>query len=119
MKNEDYTFIIDVGVGRIIESWLQQQKFSVIGIRSLNPEMADTDIIELANKEDAIIITMDKDFGELVYHSEKAHAGVLLLRLEDATGEEKVEVIRFIIDNFKDLLEHKFCVFKNGRLRIR
>jgi predicted nuclease of predicted toxin-antitoxin system len=66
-----------------------------------------------------MVITMDKDFGDLVYHSGKAHKGVLLLRLEDATGEEKAETMQFIMDNFKNQIEGKFCVFKNGRLRIR
>lgn len=66
-----------------------------------------------------MVITMDKDFGELVYHSSKAHKGVLLLRLEDATGDEKAAVMQFILDNFKNQIDCKFCVFKNGRLRIR
>ena len=66
-----------------------------------------------------MVVTMDKDFGELVYHSGKAHSGVLLLRLEDATGDEKVEIMQFIMDNFSSQIENKFCVFKNGRLRVR
>ena len=119
MKNEDYTFIIDVGVGRIIESWLQQQNFSVIGIRSLNPEMADTDIIELANKEDAIIITMDKDFGELIFKNKFQHKGVLLLRLEDAVAEEKLAVIQNIFPEHLLNIKNKFAVYQNGKLRIR
>ena len=56
MKNEDYKFVVDVGVGRIIETWLAEQSFSVISIRTMNPEMPDTDIMELANRENAIII---------------------------------------------------------------
>ena len=81
--------------------------------------MPDSDILSIAKNEERMVITMDKDFGELVYHSRQAHKGVLLLRLEDATGEEKVVVMAYIMDNFKDILQGKFCVFKNGRLRIR
>lgn len=65
--------IIDVGVGRIIEEWLTQQGFNVIAIIKIDPEMADSDIIRLANNEDAIIITMDKDFGELVFKIHTSH----------------------------------------------
>ena len=39
--------------------------------------------------------------------------------LEDATGDEKVAVVQFILDNFEAHIESKFCVYKNGRLRIR
>jgi predicted nuclease of predicted toxin-antitoxin system len=30
--------------------------------------------------KDAIIITMDKDFGELVFREKNTHKGILLLR---------------------------------------
>ena len=66
-----------------------------------------------------MIITMDKDFGELVYNSGLAHSGVLILRLENATGEEKVQTIRAILDEFAVSIENKFCVYQNGKLRIR
>lgn len=46
-----------------------------------------------------MIITMDKDFGELVFNSGKRHAGVLILRLEDADGDTKVGVVKTILCN--------------------
>jgi predicted nuclease of predicted toxin-antitoxin system len=119
MKNDEYKFIIDVGVGRVIENWLAQQNFSVIAISSLNPEMADMDIIELANKEDAIIISMDKDFGELIFKNKIRHKGVLLLRLEDAVAGEKLAVIQNIFPERLLDIKNKFAVYQNGKLRTR
>ncbi len=112
-------FILDVGVGNKVEHYLTSQGYDATLISTINPSMPDSEILAIAENENRMVITMDKDFGELVYHSEKVHAGVLLLRLEDATGDEKVEVMKFIIENFINLMESKFCVFKNGRLRIR
>ena len=119
MKNEDYKFVVDVGVGRIIETWLAQQNFSVFSVRSLNPEMTDADIIELANKQAAIIISMDKDFGELIFKNKIQHKGVLLLRLEDAVAEEKLAVIQNIFPEHLLDIKNKFAVYQNGKLRIR
>ncbi len=68
-SSSDLKFIIDVGVGRIIEEWLKLQGLTVISIATINPEMTDSEILKLADKEKAIIITMDKDFGELVFKS--------------------------------------------------
>jgi predicted nuclease of predicted toxin-antitoxin system len=119
MKNEEYKFVVDVGVGRIVENWLVQQDFSVIAIRTLNPEMADNDIVELANKENAIIISMDKDFGELIFKNKIQHTGVLLLRLEDAVAEEKLAVIQNIFPEHLLAIKNKFAVYQNGELRIR
>ena len=53
--------------------------FNVIAISKINPEIADSDILKLANNEDAVIITMDKDFGELVFKIHSSHKGILLL----------------------------------------
>ena len=111
--------VIDVGVGKIIEEWLSQQNFEVLSIRNLNHEMRDLDILKLANKRNALIITMDKDFGELVYKQFSFHHGVLLLRLEDAVAEEKLSVIQNIFPTHYSQIKNNFSVYQNGRLRIR
>jgi predicted nuclease of predicted toxin-antitoxin system len=112
-------FVLDVGVGNKVAQYLIANGYDATLITAIDPTMEDTNILSIAEIEERMVITMDKDFGELVYHSKKAHKGVLLLRLEDANGDEKVEIMKFIMDNFKDELEGKFCVFKNGRFRIR
>lgn len=117
MKNQ--TFIVDVGVGRVIEEWLKKELYEVIAIRDINPEMEDRHIIEIAIKEDAFIISMDKDFGELVFKNKLNHKGILLLRLEDAVAEEKLAAIQNIIPQYVDEIKDKFAVYQNGKLRIR
>jgi predicted nuclease of predicted toxin-antitoxin system len=112
-------FVLDVGVGNKVWQYLTANGYDATLITAINPSMPDSDILSIAEKEDRMVITMDTDFGELVYHSGKAHKGVLLLRLEDAKGDEKAAVMEFILINFKDQIVGKFCVFKNGRLRIR
>ena len=74
------------------------------------------DIIKLANNEEVIIITMDKDFGELVFKSHASHKGILLLRLEDAVAEEKLSAIQNIFPNHLSQIKNNFCVYQNGRL---
>lgn len=54
-----------------------------------------------------------------LYHSAMDHCGVLLLRLEDATGSEKREVVANILARHSADIVNRFCVFQNGRLRIR
>ena len=66
-----------------------------------------------------MVVTMDKDFGELVYHSARAHAGVLLLRMEAATGEEKRRVVVDIVERYAGAIAGKFAVYQRGKVRIR
>jgi hypothetical protein len=47
---------------------------------------------------------MDADFGELVYQSRQAHAGVLILRIPDADRLEKARVVRQVLDGYGEQL---------------
>jgi predicted nuclease of predicted toxin-antitoxin system len=119
MNTSNLKFIVDVGVGRSIEEWLLAQNFLVLAISSINPEMEDYQIIKLAIKEEGIIITMNKDFGELVFKNNNSHKGILLLRLDDAVSEEKLAVIQNIIPEHLEHLKNNFSVYQNGKLRTR
>jgi predicted nuclease of predicted toxin-antitoxin system len=55
--------------------------------------MEDLNIIEIAVKENASIISMDKDFGELVFKNKLSHKGIMLLKVEEAVAEEKLAAI--------------------------
>lgn len=88
-------------------------------MRDLDPSMPDQKILELAVAEGQIVVTMDEDFGKLVYRSGRAHAGVLLLRLEAATGDEKIEVLTSIVNMYSNEILGRFTVFQNGKLRIK
>lgn len=111
--------LVDAGVGRSVEDWLRQAGHDVQSVRDRDATMDDPDILAWAVQEQRLVITMDKDFGELVYHSGQAHAGVLLLRLEGANREEKVRVVEAIFSQHGDQLGGHFSVFQDGRLRIR
>lgn len=94
-------------------------EYDVKAVRQINSRMTDQEVIRIASQEDRIIITMDKDFGELVYHSMKKNHGVLLLRMGDATADEKRKILENIMKNHEDKLENHFCVYQNGRFRIK
>ena len=112
-------FLFDVGVSRKVELWLKENGYDIKAVRDINPRLADKEILDIAVKEERIIVTMDKDFGELIYKSGLAHRGVLLLRLDEAGSDEKLAIVRFILDNYSDEIFDKFCVFQKDRLRIK
>lgn len=111
--------LVDVGVGRLVEQWLAEQGHDVLAIRELNPRMSDSDILALAAAENRLVITMDKDFGDLVARAQQAHAGILLLRLEEADSQTKVRVVAEIFTSHANLLPGQYCVYQRTRLRAR
>jgi predicted nuclease of predicted toxin-antitoxin system len=119
MANPSLRFLVDVGVGKKVENWLSEHGYDVQSVRALNPRMPDQEILQIAVTEARMVVTMDKDFGEMIYRSGLAHHGVLLLRCEAATGEEKARIVAKILMQYADKLMNKFCVYLNGKLRIR
>jgi len=119
MKSSELKFLVDVGVGKKVEQYLKDEGYDTKAVRDIDPQMEDKDIICIAASEDRMVITMDKDFGELVYHSLLQHSGVLLLRLENATALEKLQVVRNILLTYSNQIKNCFCVFQNNKFRIR
>lgn len=112
-------FLVDVGVGRKVEEFLHASGYDVKTVRNIDPHAKDKDILAAAVTEARMVITMDKDFGDLVHNSGHSHSGVLILRLEDATGDQKAEIVKKILDEYADILLNAFCVYQDGKLRIR
>ncbi|OQA91472.1 MAG: hypothetical protein BWY25_03258 [Chloroflexi bacterium ADurb.Bin222] len=111
--------LVDVGGGRVVEQWLADQGHDVLAVRELDVRMLDADILALAAAEERLVITMDKDFGDLVVHARRGHAGVLLLRLDEADSQTKVRVVAEIFSSHADLLSGAYCVYQRDRLRVR
>lgn len=59
--------LMDVGVGTLCEEWLSQQGHDMLAVRNIDPQMGDDEILKIAAREERLAVTMDKDFGELVY----------------------------------------------------
>ena len=119
MRQERGRFLIDLNVGEAVANAIRQAGHDTFFVGNADPRMGDVDILRLAVHQRRIIITLDSDFGELVYHSGEPHNGVLLLRMPGAGVAEKVRVVEEIVDRYGSQLPHRFSVYRNGRLRIR
>ena len=119
MNASQLKFLVDVGVSIKVESWLIEREYDTKNVRDIDPRMPDKNILQIAVKEKRMVLTMDKDFGDLVYSSGLSHAGVLLLRIEDCNSEEKLSIVERILSKYGDGIHGKFCVYKDNKLRIR
>jgi predicted nuclease of predicted toxin-antitoxin system len=119
MNRSDLRFLVDFNVGQAVSEYLRTAGYDVSFVGELDPRMDDVDILDLAVREGRIVVTMDTDFGELVYHAGRPHAGVLLLRMPGARREQKVEAVAQILSQHATKLAGHFCVYHVGRLRVR
>ena len=65
--------------GRIIDG-LRLADHDVLAFAEASPGAADEEVLASADSEGVLLLTVDKDFGELVYRRQLAHCGVMLLR---------------------------------------
>jgi len=100
-------FLIDECTGKRLSFLFKNAGYDVLFVGDWKPSASDEEVLQKANDDGRILITDDKDFGELVYNSGELHSGVLILRLEDANGDRKVEIVKKIFSEADDCLEHK------------
>ena len=66
-----------------------------------------------------MLIAADRNFGELIFHQELAHAGVMFFRLPGATLHTKMAHLNTVLEEHADELERgKFLVITAGQMRV-
>lgn len=85
-----------------------------------HPELKTHDILERAHVENRIVLTFDRDYGELIYkHKLPAPDGVVYFRFDPSTPEEPAKILLDIKERGKTSLSGKFTVVERGRIRQR
>ncbi|WP_058868191.1 DUF5615 family PIN-like protein [Chloracidobacterium thermophilum] len=112
-------FLADESVDRLVVEHLRQEGHRVLYIAELGPGMSDEAVLNLANQETALLLTADKDFGEMVFRQGLNIQGVVLIRLAGLTHVRKAEVVALAVREHLPELSHSFAVITPGALRIR
>ena len=76
-------------------------------------------MLSTANSMRALLVTADKDFGELVFRRQQINAGVLLIRLAGLSPQSKAELVAVAVRDHSDELPGAFSVLSRGMIRIR
>jgi predicted nuclease of predicted toxin-antitoxin system len=98
---------------------LRNDGFDIDYVLELIPGAEDEAVLEMAYSQQRILITQDKDFGELVFRLHQPHHGIVLIRLEGYTPQFKAEIVtRFLQQHEKEMLD-KFTVIQPNAIRIR
>jgi predicted nuclease of predicted toxin-antitoxin system len=114
---EEIKFLLDVNVGRTVHGFLEREGFDVKWMLQINPRMDDADILSLAVAEGRVLITVDKDFGDLIFNQGMAHRGVI--RMEDTSPQVQVQYLRTLIRHHSEEITNHIIVLESGRIRIR
>ncbi len=111
--------LADESVDRQIVERLRRDGHRVVYVAETEPGMSDEAVLAAARREKALLLTADKDFGEIV-HRQRLHTyGIVLIRLAGVSSERKAEWVALAIREHADELKEAFTVLAPGMCRIR
>ncbi len=79
----------------------------------------DETVLARAFSEKRLLITEDKDFGELVYRLKKPTRGIILLRFDVSDRVFKIPRLRELLKHESQKLSGSFVVLEREKVRIR
>lgn len=112
-------FLANENIERPIVDHLRDAGHDVACIGELAPGASDEEVLRLADTESRLVLTNDKDFGEMAYRENRASAGIVLLRLEAQDGAEKAARLAHILPAIEERLPRHFAVVTERRVRMR
>ena len=113
------TLFIDESVAGAIVVRLQSDGHTLLIMRDIAQGAPDIDVLAQAVAAGAVLLTEDKDFGELVYHSGVAHPGVVLIRLAGLPRARRADLVSEAVRDHESELPNAFTVISPGGIRIR
>lgn len=113
------SWLADEGIDRIVVECLREAGYPVVWIAEQCPGASDERVLFLAHELSAVLITSDKDFGELVFRQGRASSGVLLARLSGLLPADRARRVREALDRHAEEFGGHFSVLSPRSLRIR
>jgi|SRR5271163_1642972 len=109
-------FLVDESTGKKICELLKAAGHDTIFVGDAMPGSTDEAVLAWAEREKRILITDDKDFGELVFRLDRPSTGVILLR----TKSNSLRRNRILLDVIKNMhLEGYFTTMGENTVKTR
>lgn len=112
-------FVADESVDQPIVVRLRADGHTVIAVVETEPGISDGTVLEMANQEKCILLTADKDFGEIVFRENRLSFGVILIRLSGLTAIAKADVVGMAVKEHAERLVGTFAVLTKNNIRMR
>jgi predicted nuclease of predicted toxin-antitoxin system len=112
-------FLADEGVDAAIVVAMRDDGHDVRWMAEELEGAKDPVILDAAAKDARILLTEDKDFGELVYRQRLHHRGVVLVRVDGISNVRKGRVVARAIREHEAELAGAFTVIQHATIRIR
>lgn len=111
-------FLVDECTGPSVARWLREQGHDVFSVYEEARGAEDDWLLAKAHAEGRILVTNDKDFGEKAVREGKPHKGIIILRLKDERTENKIRVMKRLLQQHATDLEDNLVIATDTTVRI-
>ena len=111
-------FVADESCAGPVIRALREAGHDVVAIAEIAKGATDEQVLERAVSEKRVLITEDRDFGELVYARGRSSAGVILVRFPSLARRAKSGTVVEAVTKLGPRLRNAFAVIQAGRVRI-
>jgi len=112
-------FLADEGVDAAIVTAIRSDGHDVRWMAEEMEGSTDDVVLDAAARDGRILITEDKDFGELVFRRRLHHRGVVLVRVDGIANDRKGRTVAQAIAEYQTQLTGAFTVIQHATIRIR
>ena len=113
------TLLADANIEASLVRWLRSQHHDVVWASELPPSTPDAKLIELANTEERVLLTYDRDFGELVYFRGQVSQGIVLFRFDTPLQAERLAILQRRWGAIEEQAQGQFMVVSEQNVRVR
>lgn len=112
-------FLADENMHGGIVQWLRSQGHDVLWATEILQGVDDDMLLQIAQQQERLLLTADLDFGELVFRERLTSHGVVLLRMEDLTVQERLARLHVVWAILEAHAIGQFIVITEARVRAR
>ncbi len=112
-------WLADECVAAPLVVFLRSEGHDVLYVAELAAGLKDPDVIALALREKRLLLTEDKDFGDLVFRRERTVPGLVLMRIGSESPLRKTLRLNAAVERYGEGLFGRYTVIEEGRFRSR
>ena len=112
-------WLVDECVDAALVALLRESGHDAVYVSDVAPRATDVEVMIRADRDSRLLLTEDKDFGDLVFRQARPVPGIVLLRIDLARRAHKGARLLAAIDRFGDNLLGRYTVIEDARFRSR
>ena len=113
-----FSFLADENIPLSAIRKLRKEGYGIISVVEEYKKASDRKILELSLKNKWVIVTFDKDFGELIYKQGcNKPFGIILLRVTPKSPKYILQILEWLLQTIISF-EGNFVIVKEDKVRV-